>query len=138
MAGQDVAGSFMVNGVTEAATGSGQVLKGNAGNAHTDGLQLLVTMNAPGSGNLTVTRGVASQLEQVINRFLDPVNGRLSIVDQGFQQQIKQIEDNIARQNDLVNAQKDSLTQQFAAMEAQISQLKAIGQTVANFGVTKF
>ncbi len=138
VAGQDVAGSFVVNGVTEAATGSGQVLTGNAGNAHTDGLQLLVTMNAPGSGSLTVTRGIASQLEQVINRFLDPVNGRLSIVDQGFQQQIKQIEDNIARQNDLVNAQKDSLTQQFAAMEAQISQLKAIGQAVANFGVTKF
>lgn len=138
LAGKDVAGQFVVNGVTEAATGSGQVLKGNAGNAHTDGLQVLVALSAPGSGNLTVTRGLASQLEQVINRFVDPVNGRLATIDRGFQDQIKQIQDNIARQNVLVNQQKDSLTQQFAAMEAQISQLKAVGQTVAQFGVAKF
>jgi flagellar hook-associated protein 2 len=138
VAGTDVAGEFVVNGVSEAATGSGQVLKGNAGNANTDGLQVLVTLTAPGSGNLTVTRGIAAQLEQVINKFVDPVNGRLATIDQGFQDRIADIRKAIARQNDLVSQQQASLTRQFAAMEAQISQLKAVGQTVAQFGVLKF
>ena len=41
--GRDVAGSFVVDGKTEAATGSGQLLTGVAGNANTDGMEVRVT-----------------------------------------------------------------------------------------------
>ena len=42
-AGTDVAGSFVVNGVTESATGVGQILTGNSTNANTSGLEVVVS-----------------------------------------------------------------------------------------------
>src|SRR6185437_6814143 len=88
--GQDVAGSFVVNGVTEAAVGNGQILAATAGNAKTNGLQVRVSLTADqvaqgATGTVNVTRGVASRLGQVLNSFLDPVSGRLKTIDQSFQ-----------------------------------------------------
>jgi flagellar hook-associated protein 2 len=134
-AGQDVAGYFTINGKTEAATGTGQELIGNSGNANTDGLQLLVTLNAAQvaaspTTNVTVTRGLASSLNQTLNNLTDPVNGRFLSIDQGFKDQIANIETTITNDNNLIQQQQDQLTAQFAALESQISQLKNIGNTI--------
>ena len=63
-AGADVAGT--IGG--EAATGTGRTLTGNTGNAHTEGVQLLVTATAASpagtpTGHVTVTHGVADGLD---------------------------------------------------------------------------
>jgi flagellar hook-associated protein 2 len=127
--GQDVAGHFVVKGVTEAATGHGQQLTGNSGNANTDGLQVQVSLTpsqvaANPQINLTVSRGVASTLGQALTGLLDPTSGRLQTVIQGFQDQIQTIQDTITKDNNLITQKEAQLTAQFAAMEAIISQLK--------------
>jgi flagellar hook-associated protein 2 len=127
--GQDVAGHFVVGGVTEAATGRGQSLTGNSGNANTDGLEVLVTLTptevaANPQINVSVSRGVASTLAQTLNGLLDPTTGRLQTVTQGFQAQITNIQNRITQVNNQISQQEAQLTAQFAAMEAIISQLK--------------
>jgi flagellar hook-associated protein 2 len=105
-------------------------LTGNSGNANTDGLEVQVTLTpsqvaANPTINLTVSRGVTSNLGQTLTGLLDPVNGRLQTIDQGFQDQIKNIQDTIDKDNSLLAQKEAQLTAQFAAMEAVISQLKS-------------
>jgi flagellar hook-associated protein 2 len=127
--GQNVAGHYVVGGVTEAATGSGQTLTGNSGNANTDGLEVQVTLTpsqvaASPQINLTVSRGVASTLSQTLNGLTDPTTGRLQTIVQGFQDQIQTIQNTITQDNNLITQQETQLTAQFAAMESIISRLK--------------
>lgn len=130
--GVNVAGSYKVNGVTEAATGTGQFLAGNATNANTADLQLKVTMTANqvvggAEGTVTVTRGLASELGNVLQKFLDPVNGRLKSLDKGFQDNIDGLQKSIDRQTARIQAQQENLVKQFAAMEGIVSKLKNMG-----------
>lgn len=134
--GQDVAGYFVVNGVHEAATGSGQLLSGNSGNAHTQDLQVRVTLTPAQVGtqaqvNLTVTRGVASQLNQVLNRYLDPVTGRLKSVNDNFKAQTDDIQKQIDFQTQLMQQQQQALVKQFAALEGTVNQLKSVGNLLS-------
>ncbi|VTR96402.1 flagellar hook protein : Flagellar hook-associated 2 domain protein OS=Methylovorus glucosetrophus (strain SIP3-4) GN=Msip34_0750 PE=4 SV=1: FliD_N: FliD_C [Gemmata massiliana] len=124
--GTDVAGNFVVNGVTEAATGSGQILSGSPGNANTDGLQVTSTLSAPGSANVTVTQGLASRLGAVLNKYLDPVNGRFKQINDVFTKQTSDIDANVAKQQALVDAKTAQLQSQFAAMETAVNNLKGI------------
>lgn len=137
-AGQDVAGSFKVNGVTETATGSGRILSGRSGNANTDGLQLNVTL-AEGQLNadpnvaeaqLTITRGLATELDNTITRFVDGATGRFLTADKGYQRAIDDIKEAITRQNEFIEARRESLVRRFAAMEATIGKLQALGTSL--------
>jgi flagellar hook-associated protein 2 len=136
--GQNVAGHFLVNGKSEAATGSGQTLTGATGNANTDGLVVQVTLaasqlngdpNTP-EANVNVTHGLAANLNKVLSNYLDPVNGRFKTLDDGFNRQISDLQSSIDRQNALISAKHDSLVQQFADMESAVSQLQAIGTQI--------
>jgi flagellar hook-associated protein 2 len=124
--GTDVTGHFIANGQTETATGSGQLLTGADGNTNTSGLQVRATMNTPGSANVTVTQGLASRLSQVLNRYLDPVNGRFKTIDEGYKANIDDIEKTIVRQNEVLDEKTLQLQAQFAAMEAAVNQLKGL------------
>jgi flagellar hook-associated protein 2 len=130
-AGTDVTGNFTVNGRTEAATGSGQLLSGSGGNANTDGLQVLVTAAAPTTADLSVTQGVASRLGTVLNKYLDPVNGRFETIDNQFAATADGIDKTITRQNQLVEDKTQSLLKQFVAMETAVSKLKNLGTQLA-------
>ncbi|MBY0228117.1 MAG: flagellar filament capping protein FliD [Gemmataceae bacterium] len=138
--GQNVAGHFLVNGVQETATGSGQVLIGGSGNARTDGLQVKVTLdpsqlnadpNMP-EARVTVSRGLASQLDRVLNSFLDPVRGRMKTIDEGFQRQIDDLQASITRDNALIGQRRDVLVRRFADMETAVSRLRSLGATIAS------
>ncbi|MBP3956831.1 flagellar filament capping protein FliD [Gemmata sp. G18] len=124
--GTDVAGNFVVNGVTEAATGSGQILTGSSGNASTDGLQVTSTLSSAGSANVTVTQGLASRLGSVLNKYLDPVNGRFKQINEVFTKQTSDIDKNVAKQQALVDSKAAQLQSQFAAMETAVNNLKGI------------
>jgi flagellar hook-associated protein 2 len=128
--GQDVAGKFIVNGVDELATGSGRLLIGDADNAHTGDVQLRVTLGsgdvqAGAEANLTVTRGLASRLDQILGEMLDPIDGELQTVDDGYVRRLEDLDEGIARFNDLMESRRESLVEQFAALEAAIAQLQS-------------
>jgi flagellar hook-associated protein 2 len=129
--GVNVAGSFLVNGVVESASGIGQILSGNSGNANTDGLQVRVTAAAATSADLTVTQGIAGRLNEVLNKFLDPVNGRFKTIDNRFKAEFDDVEKVVTRQNDQMDLKKEALVRQFAAMEAAVSKLKGLGTNLS-------
>lgn len=124
--GTDVEGYFVVNSQNEAATGNGQLLRGNAGNANTDGLQVRATLTAPGSAELTVTQGLASRLNQVLNKYLDVGRGRFQAIREGFQRSIDDIGRTISRQNDMLSQRTQELLRQFAAMESAVNSLRGL------------
>lgn len=133
--GTNVAGNFVVNGTTETATGAGQVLTGASGNVNTDGLQVRATFSAAATASVTVTQGLASRLNQVLNKYVDPVNGRLKTLDKGFTDEIADIDTTITKQNNLMDEKKEQLVLQFAAMESTVNTLKGLGnQIAASFG----
>ena len=71
--GVDVAGSFLVNNVAEAATGSGQVLTGAVSNTNTSGLATVVTLTQSQlqvgvDATLSITRGMASRLDSIMHK----------------------------------------------------------------------
>lgn len=128
--GKNVAGNFIINGEIEEATGSGRLLTGKATNKYTADLQLRVSLTdsqvATGSeGSVTVTRGLAGKLDQLLGKMLDPVTGDLKAVDDGFQGRIDDIQKTIDKQKALMDAQETRIRAQFNAMEAAVQSLQS-------------
>ena len=132
--GTNVAGRFVVNGTAEAATGAGQALTGNSGNANTDGLQVRAT--GSGTANVSVGQGVASRLSAVLNKYLDPKNGRFKAVNDVFAAQTASIDKTVARQNDTLAAKTADLEAKFAAMESAINNLRGIQNQLSSLVTT--
>jgi flagellar hook-associated protein 2 len=124
--GTDVAGDFLVNGNVEAATGTGQFLTGNSGNANTAGLEVQSTLSAPGTATMSVSQGLAGQLNQVLNQYLNPVSGQLMNVNNQYQSEINNINSEITTDNNQIQTQTTNLQNQFAAMEVSISKIKTV------------
>src|SRR5262249_40223261 len=82
--------------------------------------------------NLTVTRGIASELNQVLNRYLDPTTGRLKSVNDNFQAQSDGIQKQIDFQTQFMQQQQQALVQQFATLESPVSQLKGVGNLLSS------
>ena len=124
--GLDVTGT--ING--EPATGTGRTLSGNAGNATTEGLQLLVSAtSASGTtpSHVAVTHGVADSLAQTLTQLLDPINGAVAGAESGLNSQISDTQAQIAQIQASVSTYTDYLTQLFSQMETRISLLQAQG-----------
>ncbi|MCA9075323.1 MAG: flagellar filament capping protein FliD [Planctomycetaceae bacterium] len=134
--GQDVAGTFIVDGQTESATGRGQLLIGESDNEFTADLQLRVSLTsadvvAGPEGEITITRGVAARLDQVINDYLDPVSGRLKTLNDGFDETIDSIQQSIDRQTAVFEQQREAIVQEFIALESAISELNTTSSFLA-------
>jgi flagellar hook-associated protein 2 len=134
-----------VNGKTELASGSGQVLIGSGDNAFTSGMQVKVGLTADllnGNGNeaeLTVTQGLASRLGKVLDRFTDPVDGRFKSIDDRFKKSVETIEKTITKEQASLTAKQQQLLRQFAGVESTVSSLKNIGSQIsASFGVLQY
>lgn len=126
--GRDVAGT--ING--EAATGEGQTLTGNTGNASTEGLQLLVELTpdqlaeqGSSQGTVTVSRGVASRLEEFLAFLTDP--NQDGPIQGAIEEANKRVED-LQSQIDAVNARIERerlrLSEQFARLEQALGTLQ--------------
>ncbi|MBI1832806.1 MAG: flagellar filament capping protein FliD, partial [Planctomycetes bacterium] len=134
--GHDVAGSFVVNSITETAHGSGQLLIGDTGNTHTADLQLRVSLTAAQVGGgaqatVTVSRGIASRLDAALTGLLDIGNGRLKLADDSFQESLDRLAEQKTTQTNLMLARQESLQLQFAAMENTLSQLQAASNFIS-------
>jgi flagellar hook-associated protein 2 len=129
--GIDVAGSYVVNGQTEVATGVGQVLTGNAANANTDGLSVVVTLTpsqiAVGGTDSTmkVTRGVAANVSSMLTDMLDPVNGQITQIAKQFTDQITNAQNDVNKQTTAMNLQQATLLRQFSQMESVLANLQS-------------
>jgi flagellar hook-associated protein 2 len=132
--GVDVAGTFIVNGETETAVGRGRVLTGDFENENTADLQVRITLTpsqvvAGEEASLTVTRGVASRLDQLLGTLLDSSTGRIKQVTDRFDDEAEDIQKVIDRQKARFDAQQESLLKQFAALESAVNEL----QTTSSF-----
>lgn len=129
-AGRSVAGSFIVDGVAEAATGNGRILTGDTDNEFTADLQMEIRI-APGQvvsgseANVVVTRGIGATLDEVLGNILNTETGTLNTVDEGFEEQIANIQSTIDRQQERFDREQESLIAQFVALESAISQLNS-------------
>jgi flagellar hook-associated protein 2 len=135
--GVDVAGSFIVDGKTEVATGNGRVLIGDAENENTADLQLRVTLDqsqivAGVEGEMTINRGLTSQLDGFLTNFLDAENGSFSTINEGFDSRIESIDDSIGRVNAISQAKTDYLIEQFAALERVLGELQSTSSFVSS------
>jgi flagellar hook-associated protein 2 len=136
VSGRDVVGNFLVNGVAEPAVGTGQFLSGDPANANTSGLQVrvLLTPAQVGTGataEVSVTRGVASQLDRQLANLFDPFNGRLKTIDDAFDAALERLANQEATENKRIAARRASLTKQFANMEQALSQLQSTSNYLA-------
>ena len=127
--GQDVAGSFIVNGVVEPATGSGRTLIGDSSNENTGDLQVRVTLDASQigdgtEGSLQVSRGVSSRIDRYFGELLDPEIGTFNIVEENFGLRIDSLDESIDRVNEISEAQSAFLVEQFATLERLLSDLQ--------------
>jgi len=138
--GVNVAGSFVVNGQTETATGIGQILTGASGNSNTDGLSVVVTLSSAQIGvggtdsTLTVTRGIASILNSNLTNMLDPVSGQITLISRQLSTQIQNAQADVNKQTAAMNAQQATLLRQFASMESVMAKL----QTQSNLLTSAF
>ena len=127
--GKDVAGSFLVNGVTETALGQGQFLTGDQANANTAALEVRVTLTPAQVGvgiqvPVSVSNGLAAQVNNLLNGLSDPVSGRFKQVDDDYQTSLAKLKEQEAQQNTYIQTRTAQLQAQFAAMEQTLNQLQ--------------
>ncbi len=122
VAGVDVAGT--ING--EAATGSGQFLTGNSGNANTDGLQVMYSGASLGvAGDVRVTKGIGSMVASLISQYTDAVNGLMTANDKALQEQYEGLGESIKTLQTRLTLREQDLRRKFSAMEQAISGLQS-------------
>ena len=132
--GKDVEGDFTIDGSTETATGRGQLLSGDIENEITADLQLRVTLQASqlGTGaeaNVTVTRGLAAELDDILGDLLEPTTGGLATIDERYDDELASLQDSIDRQQAIFDRQQESIIREFVALESAMAQL----QSTSNF-----
>ncbi len=116
--GVNVAGT--IGGV--AATGIGQVLYGSG---DTDGLQLTVSGGALGArGTLSFTRGVASQLDALLDTYT-ATGSLIDIRSDGLNDRLDYIDEERERLDRRIAAIEARYQTQFAALDIMLSQLQA-------------
>ena len=135
--GKDVAGSFIVNGKIESATGTGRILIGNSDNENTADLQIRVTLDPSQvgtgiEGEMTVSRGITSRMDQFLGEFLDSSKGSLATINSGFDLRLESIDTSIERVNQISAAKREYLIKQFSALERALSELKTTSSVVSS------
>jgi flagellar hook-associated protein 2 len=127
-AGVDVAGT--ING--EAATGTGQILVGDAppdisSSTSVEDLTIKVTSTTTGSkGNVKLTMGVGERMFNDIDSIIDQFDGLLTIRMDGLQDTIDNMQKSILAMEGRLAMETLRLNQQFVALELNLSKLQSI------------
>jgi flagellar hook-associated protein 2 len=121
--GVDVAGT--ING--EAATGTGQVLKGNSGDAHTDGLSVKYTGSTGGvdAGTVKLTFGVAELYDRTLFNITDSLEGYVSYKQQSIEDNISGYETKIDEMEARLTLKQDRMTARFVQMELALQKVQS-------------
>jgi flagellar hook-associated protein 2 len=120
--GKDVAGT--ING--EAATGSGQTLTGNSGQANIAGLVIQYTGTSQNAdiGTVNLTFGTAELFDRLLYNITDATSGYLSFKQESLQNSIKGYETRITDMETLLDQEKLRMTAKFIAMETAMSKIQ--------------
>jgi flagellar hook-associated protein 2 len=126
-AGKDVAGT--ING--EAATGVGQILTGDDGNANTAGVRIQVTLSEDNlssdenEGTITITKGLATLADELLARYTDSNTGTISYQASSLQKQIDDIQNQIDDQEGRLAKRKEDLYTQYNALEQALANFQS-------------
>lgn len=131
--GEDVEGFFRVNGVVEQARGRGRLLSAENDNEFTSGLQLRVTLKPDqvvigNDAEMTITRGAASLLDQLIGNMQNEENGLLKTINDSFTAEADGIQDSIDRMKEVFEQQEQDLLAEFVALESAMTELNSTGE----------
>jgi len=120
--GLDVAGT--ING--EAATGSGQLLTGNSGDANVEGLSIKYTGTANGvdAGTIKLTFGVAERYDRSLFTITDSLEGYVPFKQESIQNSISGYTTQIEEMEARLSLKKELLTNQFIQMELALQKIK--------------
>jgi len=124
--GTDVAGSFMLNGQTIAATGSGQMLTGAAGSA-ADGIKVqylggAAQVAAGAAATLNFSQGFATQLYNFTTNALD-TSGSIASEQSGINNTIQDINNRITDLNTRLTQVQANYMAQFTALDTLIASM---------------
>jgi flagellar hook-associated protein 2 len=121
-AGLDVAGS--ING--EAAIGKGQILTGNTGNTHTEGLALRISAGTTGFlGSIKLFNGVAHAVQQTLDQTTDAANGPIQGQEDNLQTRIDYLQKIIDERGEAAKRKEETIRDQFNRLEALMSQFQS-------------
>jgi flagellar hook-associated protein 2 len=132
--GVDVSGT--ING--EAATGKGQTLSGNGGEANVDGLVIKYTGSAGGvdAGTVTLTFGVAELYDRALFHITDAIDGYVAYKQESLQNSIKGFQTQMDAMNAQLERRQELLINRFVQMELALQRIQSqsswlTGQTEA-------
>ncbi|MBI9074754.1 MAG: flagellar filament capping protein FliD [Desulfatibacillum sp.] len=123
--GKDVAGT--ING--ESATGSGQVLTGDEGQANVEGLVIKYTGTAENvdAGNVKLTLGIAELFNRALFSITDDVDGYLTAKTTSLEDRIESYDERIAKMETRLDAKTQTMMNRFIAMELALSRIQNQG-----------
>ncbi|MGA3207228.1 MAG: flagellar filament capping protein FliD [Syntrophales bacterium] len=123
--GKDVKGT--IGG--EDATGYGQILTGNTGNANTDGLSIEYTGSSDSypvdAGTIKLTTGVADLFDRTLTNITDPYSGYVTFKETSLQNSIKSYTTEINQMNDQLAQKKQQMLNEFTTMETAIATIQS-------------
>lgn len=130
--GTDIQGT--ING--EPATGNGQYLVGNTGNATTEALQIQYTGSDLGLvGSISLRKGIGTQANDLMTMFLDSVNGILTASDNSLKDQFSDLDAQIKGLNERIAIKESDLRARFTRMEEAISRIQSQGSRLSALNV---
>lgn len=134
--GQDVKGT--IDGLS--AEGRGKLLVGKPP-TESEGLRLYVNLteedqlSTDAETTVIVTKGIATQLDEKMKAFLDPVNGAVNRSTKDISEEIKNYDSQITELNERIQAKREELMLKFAKLDSKMGRLKAqqnyLGQQIA-------
>jgi flagellar hook-associated protein 2 len=121
--GVDVAGT--ING--EAATGTGQTLKGNSDNANVDGLVVKYTGTTGGvdAGTVKLTLGIGELYDRSLFHITDSFEGYLSDKQQSLQNNITAYETQIDDMEARLDRKQEQMINRFVQMELALQKIQS-------------
>lgn len=135
--GQDVVGYFLVNGEREEARSRGNLLIGERDNENTADIQVRINMTADQlnedgpDATISMTEGLASSLDKILNDMLDAVDGDIKTVNDAFDGEIESIQQSIDRLNARFETSREKLLRQFTALESAVGELQTTSSFIA-------
>ena len=120
--GVDVSGT--ING--ETATGKGQTLSGNSGEANVGGLVIKYTGSAGGveAGTVTLTFGVAELYDRALFHITDAIDGYVSFKQESLQNSIKGFQTQMDEMEARLARRQEQLVNRFVQMELVLQQIQ--------------
>ncbi|MBN1626769.1 MAG: flagellar filament capping protein FliD [Deltaproteobacteria bacterium] len=121
--GLDVAGT--ING--EAATGKGQYLTGDDGEANIDGLVIKYSGSTTGTiGNIKFTVGAAELFDRALFNITDSYEGYVAFKQDSLSERISDLEDRIEQMEARLEQKRETLTARYTAMEMALSKMQSM------------